>query len=112
MSKRLEQIKQIAESNANELSSPYQAFILGAHWADYHPVNQWHKAENEWPAMDVREAYKGHLISYKVIVTDGKDMYMGRFDLLNNVWLVPTKEDIVVSHWAYLPKLPETEDKS
>lgn len=38
MSKRLEQIKQAAESKANELSSPYQAFVLGAHWADMNPM--------------------------------------------------------------------------
>lgn len=57
MSKRLEQIKQAAESKANELSSPYQAFVLGAHWADMNPIGTT-DAEYAWKVYNFINNWK------------------------------------------------------
>lgn len=103
MSKRLEQIKQIAESKANELSSPYQAFVLGANWADMHPVNQWHKVEDELPPR-IKETFN---ISKAVMVSNGLSYGTGYYNYNLNKWFCVGTTNI--THWMELPELPKKE---
>ena len=100
MSKRLEQIKQIAESKANELSSPYQAFVLGAHWADSHPVTQWHKVNGELPPRKSEDSH----ISLVVIVSDGFDFEKAYYNYFYGTWM---GNNITPLYWIRLLKPEE-----
>lgn len=101
MSKRLEQIKQAAESKANELSSPYQAFVLGANWADIHPINRWHKVEDELPPR-IKETVN---VSKAVLVTNGLSYGTGYYNYNLNKWFCVGTTNI--TYWMELPELPK-----
>lgn len=91
MNKRLEQIKQAAESKA----------------ADSHPVNQWHKVEDGLPPVD---KYRGiGYFSIETLFTDGKYMFVGIYSFKSKMWIdrdycFPTGR---ITHWMELPELPK-----
>lgn len=82
-------------------------FKHGAQWADSHPVNQWHKAEDELPPVD---KYRGiGYFSIETLFTDGKYMFVGIYSFKSKMWIdrdycFPTGR---ITHWMELPELPK-----
>lgn len=86
-----------------------ECFMLGAEWADSHPVNQWHKVEDGLPPVD---KYRGiGYFSTETLFTDGKYMFVGIYSFKSKMWIdrdfcFPTGR---ITHWMELPELPKEE---
>lgn len=80
-------------------------FTKGAEWADSHP--NWHKVDDELPppisvAVDFSDS---------VIVTDGVLLCQGYYDYICECWEIEGDIDSdEVTHWMYLPDLPQKTD--
>jgi hypothetical protein len=93
-----------SEVKAKEMLNDYakNLFIRAVKWADENPL--WHKASDDLPQKD------DMLWSMNVLVTDGDSIQFGFYNRENNHWHVLGFEDgyqYNVTHWMYLPKLPE-----
>lgn len=93
-----------SEVKAKEMLNDYSKnlFIRAVKWADENPL--WHKASDDLPQKD------DILWSMNVLVTDGDSIQFGFYNRENNHWHVLGFEDgyqYNVTHWMYLPKLPE-----
>lgn len=76
-----------------------EEFTKGAEWADNHP--NWHDADKELPPRDAKCVNK---FSKKVLVSDGEQIQISRYDYGMDGWLVI---DMGVTHWMYLPEPPK-----
>jgi hypothetical protein len=93
-----------SEVKTKEMLNDYakNLFIRAVKWADENPL--WHKASDDLPQKD------DMLWSMNVLVTDGDSIQFGFYNRENNHWHVLGFEDgyqYNVTHWMYLPKLPE-----
>jgi hypothetical protein len=93
-----------SEVKTKEMLNDYakNLFIRAVKWADENPL--WHKASDDLPQKD------DMLWSMNVLVTDGDSIQFGVYNRENNHWHVLGFEDgyqYNVTHWMYLPKLPE-----
>ena len=68
-------------------------------WADNH--NDWHDADEELPPKDAERANK---FNKKVLVSDGEQTQISRYDYEMDGWLVI---DMGVTHWMYLSEPPK-----
>ena len=69
-------------------------------WADSHPVNQWHKAENELPPRKSEYSHQ----SLVVIVSDGFDFEKAYYDYFYDTWV---GNNITPMYWIRLLKPEE-----
>ena len=76
-------------------------------WADSHPINRWHKVEDELPPVD---KYRGiGYFSIETLFTDGKYMFVGIYSFKSKMWIdrdywFSTGR---ITHWMELPELPK-----
>lgn len=83
-------------------------FAKGIEWADSHPVNQWHKVEDELPPSEP------HLTGWSVMVwaTDGTHYEPCKYDSVDRRWVSVygfNSKMNEVSYWMLLPQLSEEE---
>lgn len=81
-----------------DYEKPKKDFIEGADWAMTH----WHKVGDKLPPKD---EYFGTVVSIRVLVSDGKQIQIGRYDFAENMWIVVNMNDI--KYWKLLPVLTE-----
>ena len=75
-------------------------FKHGAQWADSHPVNQWHKAEDELPPRKSEDSHQ----SLVVIVSDGFDFEKAYYNYFYGAWV---GNNITPLYWMRLLKPEE-----
>ena len=73
-------------------------------WADSHPINQWHKVEDELPPR-IRETVN---VSKTVIVSNGLSYGLGYYNYNLNKWFCVGTTNI--THWMELSELPKKEE--
>lgn len=66
--------------------------------------NQWHKVEDELPSKPEEDS----LFSNKVLITDGKEVYVGFCSYETKAWYNSTNSNrqYRITHWKELPQLP------
>ena len=69
------------------------------------PHSEWHNADKELPPLEDDE-YIGCKVSIKVLVSDGENITITRYDYEMDGWLFI---DMAITHWMYLPNLPKEE---
>lgn len=69
-------------------------------WADYHSINQWHKAENELPPRKSEDSHQ----SLVVIVSDGFDFEKAYYNYFYSTWV---GNNITPTYWMRLLKPEE-----
>ena len=74
--------------------------IAAMGWADSHPVNQWHKAEDELPPRKSEDSHQ----SLVVIVSDGFDFEKAYYDYFYGTWV---GNNITPMYWMRLLKPEE-----
>lgn len=103
MSREEEMIKEHEYAMNERIPENIRGLMVSAlQWANLHP--DWHKASDDLPQKD------DMLWSMNVLVTDGESIQFGFYNRENNHWHVLGFEDgyqYNVTHWMYLPKLPE-----
>ena len=78
-------------------------YLSGMEWADSHPVNQWHKVEDELPPR-IKETVN---VSKAVLVTNGLSYGTGYYNYNLNKWFCVGTTNIIC--WMELPELPKEE---
>ena len=103
MSREEQLIKEFEKYVNDNFSRREIELMMGcASYAHSHPL--WFKASDDLPQKD------DMLWSMNVLVTDGESIQFGFYNRENNHWHVLGFEDgyqYNVTHWMYLPKLPE-----
>ena len=103
-----ERLKEISDKAAEKWRDQdcQEAYLQGAEYADSHPVNQWHKVEDELPPKVNQESK----YSDYVIVTDRQIRGVARYNHIINKWLFDSATWMCeVTHWMPLPELPKEE---
>jgi hypothetical protein len=103
---RKQEIKQAAKeycvcSSIKDAFIENPAFMMGAEWADSHPINQWHKVEDGLPPR-IKETVN---FSKTVIVSNGLSYGTGYYNYNLNKWFCVGTTNI--THWMELPELPK-----
>ena len=91
------------------------AFQLGAKWSDTHPVSTWVSVNESLPEED---SERNDYMSVEVLtITDKGYKNLDTYDYQNQSWFIHSEilldeDDSLgkVTHWMYIPKLPENEN--
>ena len=89
-------------------------FQMGARWADAHPVSPWVSVEESLPKEDPE---RNDYMSVEVLtITDKGCIKLDTYDYQTQRWFIHSEFLVVdenddslgeVTHWLYIPKLPE-----
>lgn len=104
------------ESDMETLNRDDLAFIfqMGVKWADAHPVSSWVSVEESLPKEDPE---RNDYMSVEVLtITDKGYTKLDTYDYQTQRWFIHSEFLVVdenddslgeVTHWLYIPKLPE-----
>ena len=82
-----------------------KTFVPNIQGADSHPVNPWHKVEDELPP---RVTGRDCAYSIQVFVTDGTNISTNKYNFRRNEWADYPSWFNEITHWR-LPELPKEE---
>ena len=100
--------------NRDDLAFTFQ---MGVKWADAHPVSPWVSVEESLPKEDPE---RHDYMSVEVLtITDKGYTKLDTYDYQTQRWFIHSEFLVVdenddslgeVTHWMYIPKLPENEN--